>query len=595
MRAGRQASSSKADQVGPLRRYAREAVVALTVVAAAALLRLAIELVIPGVVPFALMFPAVLAATVLSGWRAGATTVAVGGALTWFMVIKPRFSFALVSVADAVSIVLFVVSASAIVVFAEAYRRGVQHIRSTAEIRLRDRSALAESETRLRLATQAAGVGVWEWRLDTNEMIYSARACEICGFDPKAPVTHRMVLSVTHPDDLPNTSAQARRALDPEIRDRAPYEYRIVRTDGQERWVTANGEAVFEEREGRTVATRYVGTLIDITERRRAEDAVRASEAQLRLALEAGRMAVWRVDAQGRLESNPDLKAVLGYPPNSEPGLDDLREGYLPGELERLRGAAAAALERGDRFFEVEFQYRRPDGEVRWLNTRAELLLQADGQPSGAIGVVMDVTERRTAQDRLSLLAREVDHRANNLMTVVQGTVALSEAASAPELKQVITGRVHALARAHQLLSDTRWEGADLRRLVQEELLAYTLGEAARVSISGPDVALGPAAAQAIAMALHELSTNAAKYGALSTAAGRVEIAWTGGAAGEPLRIRWTERGGPPVTPPSRKGFGASVIRRSVSGALGGDARIHWQAEGVVCEIDLPAQSLAAA
>jgi two-component sensor histidine kinase len=203
----------------------------------------------------------------------------------------------------------------------------------------------------------------------------------------------------------------------------------------------------------------------------------------------------------------------------------------------------------------------------------------------------MDITDRKDAEERMRLLAREVDHRANNLLAVVQSVVQLSKAATPDALKAVLMGRITALGRAHQLLSEARWEGADLRRLVEEELLAFSLGEAARVSIRGEDVALPPAAAQALAMALHELATNAAKYGALSTPSGQVVVSWTRAARGA-LTIRWSETGGPLVTQPTRRGLGATMLARALGGALKGETRFDWRPEGLVCELELPGQTV---
>ncbi|MGA0599246.1 PAS domain-containing protein [Caulobacter sp. KR2-114] len=404
-----------------------------------------------------------------------------------------------------------------------------------AELRAsRTEATLRENEARLRLATNAAGVGVWEWRLDTGEMIYSPRAKEICGFDADASVTYEMVAAVTHPDDFPRTSAQAQRALDPAVREAAPYEYRIVRPDGDVRWVTAVGEAVFEADEaGKPVARRSVGVLIDITERKLADDAVRNSEQQLQMALRAGRMVAWRTETDGRLAPSRELKLLAGLPPDAKPTFASLSANYLPGELERIQLAADAARAKGQRFFEIEYRYRLPDGQVRWFNARAEAQVGEAGEPGGAIGVVMDITDRKEDEERLRFLAREVDHRANNLLAVVEGLVALSRGKDADELREVLRGRVHALARAHQLLAETRWEGAEVRRLVEEELSPYGLGDPARVRLEGSDRRLRPATAQALAMVLHELATNAVKYGALSTLHGRVEVSWQAGPDGD--------------------------------------------------------------
>jgi len=441
------------------------------------------------------------------------------------------------------------------------------------------------------MATAAAQVGVWEWRLTTGEMIYSPEARAISGFPAEGPVTYDMVASVTHPEDFPRTSAQAARALDPALRDEAPYEYRLLLPSGEERWVAAIGRAVFETVDGREVATRYVGTLQDITERKHAATALSGAAARLRLAIDAGRMAVWQIHAERGVTPSPELNRMLGFPEDARPSIREFAKLNLPGELERVRDIAQAAQARGERHFEVEYRTRRTDGQIRWLLVRAELVADADGRARSAIGVVMDITDRKDAEERLKLLAQEVDHRANNLLTVVQGTVQLSEAATPEALKAVLVGRIAALGRAHSLLSEARWEGADLRRLVEEELLAFSLGEAARVSIEGPEVALSPPAAQALAMALHELATNAAKYGALSVPAGRVSVQWTRKGKGA-LSIRWAERGGPAVAAPSKRGLGTAMLARALAGPLGGRSKLDWKASGLVCDLELPASAL---
>jgi PAS domain S-box-containing protein len=427
-------------------------------------LRRIIDALTPGTTAYALMYPAVLAATLIAGWFSGAIVTAVGGIWVWLVVLAPVASGADRTPAQYTSVALYVVSAVAIVGFAEAYRR-------TARTMLRGQTALAESEARLELATKAAAVGVWEWRPLTQEMIYSDLAKSICGFPAAEPVTYEMASAIVHPEDRPRTSGQAARALDPAIRDNVVYEYRILTPQGEQRWVMANGQAVFEIIDGTPMATRYVGALQDITAAKRAQE------------------------------------------------------------------------------------------------------------------------ERDEAAARMQLLAREVDHRANNLLAVVQGTVQLTHAETPEALKTALIGRLAALARAHQLLSEARWEGADLRRLVEEELLAFSLGEAARVTIEGPDVALPPPAAQALAMALHELATNAAKYGALSAPAGQVRVAWTRAGHG-PLRLTWTESGGPLVAPPSRRGLGTTMLARALGGALNGASRTDWRPEGLVCELELPGEAL---
>jgi len=557
-------------------------VVAGALLSVVGLVRLAVDAVAPGVTPFALLYPAVLLATLLAGWMSGATVMGVGGLLVWWVVLQPPHrSFALGNPAEAVSLALYFVSTSAIIGFAEAFRVNAPRL-------VIGQAALKESEARLELAVAAARLGVWEWRRATGQMILSAEARAICGFPEAGPVTAEMVAAITHRGDLAKTREQTRRALDPDKRDDVTYEYRLITPAGEQRQVALNGRAVFETENGVTRATRYIGTLQDITARRAAEAERGESSTRLRLAVEAGRMAVWQLDARG-IVSSPELNRVLGVPDDARMTLEDLYGLYLPGERERVSQIAKASLARGERYIEAEFRIRRPDGELRWLLIRAEVQGSDKGGTRSLVGVIMDVTERKDSEERLKLLAREVDHRANNLLAVVQGTVQLSQAATAEELKTVLIGRVAALGRAHQLLSEARWEGADLRRLVEEELLAFSLGEAARVSIRGADVALPPPAAQALAMALHELATNAAKYGALSTPEGQVAVSWTRERRGA-LTIRWAETGGPAVARPTRKGLGAVMLERALGGPLRGETRMDWRAEGLVCELELPGE-----
>ncbi len=193
---------------------------------------------------------------------------------------------------------------------------------------------------------------------------------------------------------------------------------------------------------------------------------------------------------------------------------------------------------------------------------------------------------------RLQLLVHEIDHRANNLMSVIQGLVSLSNAATAAELKQVIEGRLHALAKAHKLMSETRWHGADLDRLVTEELTPFGLGSTDRITAVGENVALSAPAAQGVALALHELATNAVKYGALSNSAGEVRVTWL--REGSMLKLRWNEQGGPAVKKPRRSGTGLKVLERAFEGGLGGRTVLDWNEDGLRCTLEASLQAGAA-
>ncbi|WP_310538946.1 PAS domain S-box protein [Phenylobacterium sp.] len=449
--------------------------------------------------------------------------------------------------------------------------------------RRRTEDALRASEARLELATQASRLGVWEWNIVTGEMIVSVRAREIWGFSPDQVVQIEDITRNAHPEDGPEILAQSRRAMDPEVRDASPYEYRIPQPDGAMRWVRAHGEPVFDSETG--AAVRYVGTVADITGERTAAQDLRESEARLRLAMEAGGMAVFLLTNAG-LQGSPELNRLLGLAADAEPAMEEINAGYYPGELERMQEAYREALASQSRKVETEYRYVWPDGQVRWLMVRAEINLGADGEPQSVLGVVLDITERRESEERLKLLAREVDHRANNLLTVVQATVALTSAPTADALKDIITGRVSALAHAHQLISEARWRGAELRRLVEEELRPYRLGAEGRVRFSGPDVTLSPQVAQSAAMALHELATNAAKYGALSRPTGEVSVTWS--LEDEQVALDWTETGGPRVVAPTHRGLGLNMLQRALGGGTGGQAVLDWRESGLVARLSLP-------
>lgn len=200
-----------------------------------------------------------------------------------------------------------------------------------------------------------------------------------------------------------------------------------------------------------------------------------------------------------------------------------------------------------------------------------------------AVGAwVIEISERKAAEERELLLAREVDHRAKNLLAVVQSVVHLTKVDNAAELKEAISGRIQSLARAHSLLAESRWDGAQLGALVREELAPYLASEG-RVNVEGPTVVLRPAVAQSLAIVIHELATNAAKYGALSSAEGKLEVRWS--SSGGLLELSWTESGGPPVGKPGRSGFGSKIIRSTIERQLQGKFVQTWEPTGLRCMI----------
>jgi two-component sensor histidine kinase len=250
----------------------------------------------------------------------------------------------------------------------------------------------------------------------------------------------------------------------------------------------------------------------------------------------------------------------------------------------------ADVLRSGISVRQQEVHIERPDGSRGIALVDIEAVKDSDWNIIGAVNCFQDITERKWAEEREKTLAREVDHRAKNLLALVQATVQLTHADTVKDFKAAIEGRLQALSNAHSLIAQSRWAGADLHSLVMEELAPYRAAETSRTHINGPEVVLEPKSAQTIAIVLHELTTNAVKYGALSVPSGRLLIEWS--RDDKQLVIRWSETDGPPVKPPSREGFGTRVIGRVVHD-LEGKLQFHWNPDGFACKIIIPLDRLA--
>jgi len=253
----------------------------------------------------------------------------------------------------------------------------------------------------------------------------------------------------------------------------------------------------------------------------------------------------------------------------------------------------AYVLRTGVSVREAEVHIQRPNGSRGIALVDIEAVKDSDGNIVGAVNCFQDVTERKQAEAREKILGREMDHRAKNLLALVQATVQLTQADTVEDFKAAIGGRLQALANAHSLLAESRWAGASLRSLVTEELAPYSLGGISRAQIDGPELVLEPKSAQTIAVVLHELTTNAVKYGALSVPAGRLLIEWSRDET--ELVIRWSEAGGPLVKPPRHQGFGTRVVGRVVQAELEGKLQVDWNPGGLVFELTIPLDHIAGA
>jgi PAS domain S-box-containing protein len=319
----------------------------------------------------------------------------------------------------------------------------------------------------------------------------------------------------------------------------------------------------------------------------RSTQRLQQSEDRRNLALAAGKMGSWDWDlVEGDCAWDEGQKRIFGVDPASfEVTLIGVRNLVHRDDWKIMRHALRRTR-RDAGSYQVEFRVCRPDGGVRWcLGTVAASRNSAD-RISRISGVTIDITDRKEAEERQLLLAREVDHRAKNALAVMHAIVSLTRADNIEQFVAAVEGRIQALARAHSLLSDSRWRGADIVELIQEELAPYRGTKNDRVRISGNGLSLEPSTAQALALALHELATNAAKYGALSLPSGSVEVEWELKAA--KLELRWIERGGPAVEQTVTGGFGIRVITASVESQLGGTVKFDWHHDGLRCFISVP-------
>lgn len=583
---------------------------------------------------------------------------------------------------------------------------------------------LRRSEARQRAALGLAGLSPYAWDPSTGALQWDATLKRMWGLPAEAPVSYATFLAGLHPEDRDAVEAKVAQAIDPEGDGIYAAEFRVVGlADGTLRWISARGQTFFAA--GRAVA--FVGVAQDVTERKIAEEALRQSEARLRLALEAGRMGVWRADVatQKTIWDEAQCRIYGVDPATFEPTDERFFALVHVEDRERLRAESGAVVASGQSF-DGEFRIVRADtGQTRWVAVRYTLARDGAGRPVEVIGVTWDITAHKQAEERLRaseesarrrareldalyrtmpvglalldrelryrrcnetladmdgvpaeahlsrtvreivpdladrlepllrsvleegkpllgleiegetskqpgvrrvwiedvhplraeedggvvavsvvvhevtehkrweerqrLLLRELDHRAKNLLAVVQ-SVARQTARSADSIvgfDEALSGRLRAMAAAHDALAASGWRGADLAEMARAILSPYLAARDGRLQLELPHLLLPPMVAQSLNLALHELATNAAKYGALSRPSGRVAL--SGRIEGAELRLTWSEEGGPEIAaPPLREGFGSVLIARALAQQTGGLVERDWRPQGLVCRITLP-------
>lgn len=463
-------------------------------------------------------------------------------------------------------------------------RRDVERELRASEARYRERA------DELSAVLDAAPAAIWIARDNSAEIIDGNRfARELLrvagdsnmsksGADADATLQHFRVLDADGaeiaPDDLPvQRAARGELVLG--------FEERLAFADGSEAWLIGNA-APLRDSAGRPRGA--VAAFADITAMKRVEHDLREREQMFRTLAETIGDVFYIADRAPRrlVYVSPAFARVWGHP--VEWLVEDasrFRETLHPGDVADF----IAAHDAWSRTAQMELTYRivRPDGDVRWILDRA---FPVPGDSGRFVGLAEDITERVQEERRRDLLLHELNHRVKNSLAVVQAMAMQSlQAPDRAHAAATFDARLQALASAHDALLQSQWEGGDLATIVRRAV-SMQIDRPQRVQLDGPPLALNARTALALTLAMHELGTNAVKYGALSTPDGGVEVSWS--TREGHLHLMWREFGGPPVKPPERKGFGVRLIERGLAHELQGRVTVDFLPGGVVCRVDAP-------
>jgi PAS domain S-box-containing protein len=433
--------------------------------------------------------------------------------------------------------------------------------------------AAQESGEQFRLAAEAARLGVYSFDLQTREHLWSQELKAIFGMPAHASAPPD-ILQWIHPDDRERVEAVRQASFDPQGAGAFEDLHRIVRADGSIRWVLVKGKMSFAGEGAERKAKRGVGFVLDVTERKAAEQALAQSEERYRTLVDNANDVVATLDLEFRFTSvNPAIERILGYTPEEIIGTE-LGQ-YVPEhQLEMHRTMLRRKLD-GEPATQYEMQLMGKNRQRLFtLEVSSKLLFDDDGKPVAIHAIARDVTERKNAEARQSVLIRELQHRTKNMLAVIQSITSntLRRSQDLDSAHEALIGRLHALAHAQEFVASGATGGAPLRELIEAVLSSF----GARATLSGYPIVTGNAFAQMFALVVHELATNAAKHGSLSSSEGRVLISWNIDNVGdEPsLHFSWVEQGGPPVRGERGDGFGTQLL------AMVGKPELAFKPEG---------------
>ncbi len=446
--------------------------------------------------------------------------------------------------------------------------------------------ALSESREDLNRAQAVAHTGSWRLNVRTNKLSWSDETCRMFGVSPTTELTYQSFLDVVHPIDRERVDQSWKAALGG-----APYdiEYRVI-ADGVTKWIHARSELEFDSA-GKVLGG--FGTVQDITDKKQAEEALRQSEERLRAIVDTAVDAIIVIDEAGLIESiNPAAERVFGYAASDIMG--ENISVLMAGTHRAAHDSYISAYRRTGKAKIIgvgrEVEGRRKDGSTFPVD-----LTIAEWQVAGKrhfTGIVRDISERKRQEEKVALLLREVNHRAKNMLALVQAIASQTAVPKSGEFVERFSERLAALAASQDLLVMSGWQGVNASELVRSQLSHFQELIDDRIKLAGPSLNLSAAGAQAIGMAVHELATNAGKYGALSNSAGTIEIGWRldRTAQSAQFTLSWVEAGGPPVPPPKKSGFGTTVIEAMPRMELDAEVTLIYAPEGLCWRLECPAE-----
>ena len=344
-------------------------------------------------------------------------------------------------------------------------------------------------------------------------------------------------------------------------------------------------------RDGKGAIVGVVNMTVDITERKKAELVLEERNVQLALAAKTGLVGSYAYDTDTEMmQISEGYAAIHGFPERTaEIARSECLATVHPDDIARVKLLRSEAFHEQRREYNVEYRIIRPSDEIRWVETRCFISYDAVGYPKRVVGVSIDITERKRAEEHQRVLVAELDHRVKNVLATVSAVAGhtLETSSSMSHFVAALDGRIRSMAAAHELLSTRQWQGMPMAELVRREFAAYASSN--NTKIDGPEVMLSAEAGQAMAMVIHELVTNAAKYGALSTQSGHVSVRWYRKLNGSAqLVVVWQETGGPRVEAPKKSGYGTGVVRDLIPYEFGGTVDLSFAPEGVRCRLEIP-------